>query len=249
MIDKKEREKVKFISMDMYDNYRDIAHIYFPQARCCADSFHVVKNIHDALNKIRLKVMNRYKDNKKADEYYLLKKYDYLLFIDSIKIKDTDFKYNYHFKYHLSQSQILKKILAIDPELKYAYQLKERYMMFNESQGDMDQIAHDLDALISAYKLSGIHLYEKIGNTLANWREEIINSFYTYQGRRINNGPIEIRNKYVHILLELANGYRNFKRFRNRVLYVLNKYEMPLTEPKDSDLIKLPGKERGSYKK
>lgn len=37
-IDKGERDKVKFISMDMYETYRDIAHIYFPSALCCADS-------------------------------------------------------------------------------------------------------------------------------------------------------------------------------------------------------------------
>lgn len=37
--------------------------------------------------------------------------------------------------------------------------------------------------------------------------------------------PIEGRNRTVKIILRLANGYTNFNRFRNRVLYVLNKYE------------------------
>lgn len=84
---------------------------------------------------------------------------------------------------------------------------------------------------------------------MSNWKQEIINSFYTYDGRRINNGPIEGRNKYVKIILELSNGYRNFKRFRNRILYVFNKHEEALKVPADSKLIKLPGKQRGKYKK
>jgi transposase len=248
-IPKSEREIVKFISMDMYETYRDVAQIYFPNAICCADSFHVVKNINDALNNIRCKVMNRYKDNKSSDEYYLLKYHKYLLFKDSLKISDEKFKYNKHFHYSLSEGAMLEKILDIDKELKYAYELKELYMIFNESKGNRNEIANELDTIINSYKISGITQFENVGNTLLNWRQEIINSFYTYEGRRINNGPIEGRNKYVKIILALANGYRNFKRFRNRILYIFNKHEKPLQKPKDTRLIKLPGKERGKYKK
>ena len=64
-----------------------------------------------------------------------------------------------------------------------------------------------------------------IAATLENWKQEIIYSFCTYDGRKLSNGPIEGRNKIIKIILRLANGYTNFKRFRNRVLYVLNKYE------------------------
>ena len=72
---------------------------------------------------------------------------------------------------------------------------------------------------------------------------------YLYFTINISNGPIEGRNKYVKDILSLANGYRNFKRFRNRVLYVFNKHEKPLKEPKDTKLMKLPGQIRGKYKK
>lgn len=49
--------------------------------------------------------------------------------------------------------------------------------------------------------------------------------YQLYDGRKLSNGPIEERNRIVKIILRLANGYTNFNRFRNRVLYVLNKYE------------------------
>ena len=35
---------------------------------------------------------------------------------------------------------------------------------------------------------------------------------------RITSGPVEGRNKYIKLLLKLANGYANFKRFRNRTM-------------------------------
>ncbi len=142
----------------------------------------------------------------------------------------------------------MKKKLSIDKELKYAYELKEMYIIFNNSKGDMDQISENLTALIDAYKILGISLFVDIGNTLSNWKQEIINSFHTYKGRRINNGPIEGRNRYVKTVLELANGYRNFKRFRHRILYVFNKHEETLDKPMETKTVKLPGKFRGRYK-
>lgn len=162
MIDENERNQVKFISMDMYENYRDIAKIYFPEAICCADSFHVVKNINDALDKIRCKVMNRYKNDKKSDEYYLLKFKKRLLFIDSLKISDNHYNYNKHFKYKLSDSNLLEKMLNIDNELKYAYELKELYMIFNSSKGNEKEIEAELNALIQAYKISKIDQFVEI---------------------------------------------------------------------------------------
>ena len=248
MIDPKERNIVRFVSMDMYENYRDMINIYFPNVLCYVDSFHVIKNINDALNKIRCKVMNRYKHSKTSDEYYLLKYKRELLFMDSLKISDNHFQCNHHFKYKLSQGAMLEKILSIDKELKYTYELKEMYIIFNNSKGNMDQISEDLTALIDAYKISGISLFVDIGNTLSNWKQEIINSFHTYKGRRINNGPIEGRNRYVKTVLELANGYRNFKRFRHQILYVFNKHEKTLDKPMETKTVKVPGKFRGRYK-
>lgn len=133
--------------------------------------------------------------------------------------------------------------------MKYAYELKELYIIFNDSKYDIDIISTEISAIISAYKLSGISSFKEIGNTLSNWKEEIINSFHTYEGRRISNGPIEGRNKYICIILTLAMGYKNFKRFRNRVLYVFNKFEKPLEKPQDTGLKKLPEKNEGNIRK
>ena len=78
-----------------------------------------------------------------------------------------------------------------------------------------------------------------VGFTLSRWKEEILNSFYRIDKKvkdkngntqiknvRVTSGPVEGRNKYIKILLRLANGYVNFGRFRNRAMYVLNKNEL-----------------------
>jgi transposase len=61
------------------------------------------------------------------------------------------------------------------------------------------------------------------GKTLVKWRSEIKNSFMRIDGRRVSNGPIESTNNKIKTVIKTANGIRKFSRFRNRVLYSINK--------------------------
>lgn len=248
-IPKAERDRVRYISMDMYDPYREIAHNYLKNAVCCADYFHLMKNINDILDRVRCKVMNRFAHDKKSDEYYLLKNKNKLLFKNSSKVSDEVFKYNKHFKCRYTDGAVLEKILSIDEQLKEAYELKEMFVIFNMNKGDLESLSSDLEAIINEYKLSSIDEFNIFGKTLESWKTEVLNSFITYENRRINNGPIEGRNKYIKVVLELANGIKNFKRFRNRIMYIFNKQETASEEVLDTRLLKLTGKLRGSYKK
>lgn len=53
-----ELDNVKFISIDMYENFRDITRTYFPKAKICADSFHVLKHLTDNFRKARISCQN-----------------------------------------------------------------------------------------------------------------------------------------------------------------------------------------------
>ena len=57
--------------MDMYETYRTIVHMRFPQAKIAVDSFHVLKNYTTVLDQARLRIFRR---SNKKEEYYLLKK-------------------------------------------------------------------------------------------------------------------------------------------------------------------------------
>ncbi len=52
-----EKNKVQFVSMDLWDSYRDVAKFCFPKAKICADPFHVVKNIVMCFQYIRIAIM------------------------------------------------------------------------------------------------------------------------------------------------------------------------------------------------
>lgn len=72
-IPKKERNNVKFFSMDLYEVYRQVAHLCFPNALVCADHFHVIKNLTDHFNSARISIMKKYEHLKsRNDNWYWL---------------------------------------------------------------------------------------------------------------------------------------------------------------------------------
>lgn len=237
-IPKEERDIVKYFSIDMNDNYREAISVCFPKALICIDPFHVIKNLNKALDNIRLRILRLYSDDKRSDEYYLLKYRKELLFKDVPYEKWEEIKHNHHFKYRVSEKRMQEMMFAIHPDLFKAWQLKERYMSFDSEDLSYEQRLILFNSLIDDCISSDIPEMISIGLTLNNWHDEILNSFHTITKKvtssngtkriittRVTNGPVEGRNKYIKILLNLANGYQNFMRFRNRVMYVLNRAE------------------------
>ena len=61
-------------------------------------------------------------------------------------------------------------------------------------------------------------------STLNKWKKEIVNSLRIYSelnNRTISNAIIENRNKIIKNVKHNSNGYHNWNRFRNRLMYVL----------------------------
>lgn len=245
IIERKEREKVKFVCIDLYETYRQVQKLYFPKAKLICDSFHVVRNINEILKKERIKTMKRY--DKDSQEYYLLKKFSYLLMKDSSKIEDNKPRYNKKLKRYINQPQLLELILNIDKNLKEAYELKESYLIFN-SASTYEDARNNLSEIIGEYASCNIEGYRQFSSTLIDWFDEIVNSFIIYNGKRISNGRIEGTNSRIKTILKNANGFRNFSRMRNRIMYSINKNSLP-SIPEENQVIKEKGKKRGKYKK
>ena len=59
---------------------------------------------------------------------------------------------------------------------------------------------------------------EKCANTMQNWHLGIINSFSS----SLTNGFTEGCNNKIKVLKRNAYGYKNFNRFRNRILHIFS---------------------------
>lgn len=212
-----ELNNVEFVSIDLYDNYRDIAHKYFPNALVCADSFHVIKHLTDAFKDVRLRCRRSTEDK---DLQYLLTTFKYIFHHD-VDVDNIP-RYNKRFKRKMNYRDMMTVLFERFPDLKTAYELKEKYISFNQ-MATRENVEELLPSLLIDFANCNIPEYDEFYNLLRNWYNEIINSFNIASNKRINNSYIESRNRQIERLLLNANGYTNFKRARNRMLYCLNK--------------------------
>lgn len=248
-----ERNQVKYIIIDMYSNYKFIIHNFFKSAIICVDPFHVVKKVNDSLNQVRKRIMKKYSTDelKNSVDYKLLKSRYYIILKNEDSLNFEKFYYDRVLGYTTTELGLKERILQINPTLNEAYKIKEEYINFNnENQEtfDIDKKTKEFDSLIKRMKLSNIQEMIECAKTLTNWKQEILNSFHWYDGRRLSNGPIEGKNNYIKKIISNANGLSNFKRARNKFIYSQNQYEKYLiNENKES--IKRIGNYRGKYKK
>ena len=218
-----EKQKVRYISIDLWDSYREIGYKCFPNTLVCADSFHVIKHIIEAFKKIRIRIQNKYKDTRNEETfsyYWLLKKYNYLL--TSTKKRDN-FKPRKisHTRMYMTANDLIHFMLKISDELRLAYELLSAYQIFNQN-ASIDDAYPWLEDLISKFKLSRIPEYIEIWKLLENWKVEIINSFNKVNGHRISNGPMERVNRDIKTLYRTSYGMKNFTRTRNRIMFCIN---------------------------
>lgn len=277
-IPEEERNKVKFVCTDMYDVYRQVIRIVFKASLHVCDHYHVSQELHRKLDRVRIRVMNRYaerdriaKNEKRmrkgesSDEYYLLKHFNWLLYIsddnDQIFSTDREKKYNTHFNKKLNYAQLLDLILVIDPELTEAYNLKTKFNDFYSSN-TYESASDALRELITAFRTSSVPEMKEFSRTLANWFNEIINSFFIVENeyvvhkdsgavtvlpKHMNNATIERKNGILKLIKKAGCGYHNWDRFRNRSLYCLRKEASfslePIDEPKARQAYKQKKKE------
>ena len=160
------------------------------------------------------------RNTEDEDMQYLLTKFKYVF--NHNTVLDNEAKYNKRFKRYLNHRNIIDMMFDRFPELKIAYDLKEGYINFNETC-KKENAKTELLEQIKAFSDSGIKEYDEFYNLLINWFDEIVNSFTLINGKRINNSYIESRNNNIEKLIYNANGFTNFKRTRNRILYCINK--------------------------
>ena len=225
-IPKKERDNVEYIIIDMWDTYRDLAEIQFKNAKIAVDSFHVIKHLNEAMISIRLKIMRKYDKKSKSIcyndmYYYMLKKFHYFFVKDFDDIYDGLIEIR-KMKTKWDKYEIRKYLLSIDSDLKYAYELKERYREFNLT-AFYNNCDEELDNLIEDFTISHIEEFRNFGKLLKKWKLNIKNSFIRIDNKRLSNGPMGGINTRIKTILKSANGIKQFYRLRNRIMYSINK--------------------------
>lgn len=243
-----EKNNVKFVSMDLYEAYRVVIKKCLPNAKICADPFHVVKHLVDCFERIRKRVMRRYEQYKLegSNYYWLYKKFKWMLLKNPSNIKNIFYKIPKS-KMTLDKWQIIHYMLELDETLDLAYNLMMVYRDF-VSTATIDTAESELNIIILQFKEAHIPEYSEFIRILIKWYQEIINSFNTINGHKITNGPMERKNKDIKTIIRISFGSSNFIRMRNRIMFCLNE-DAPILHTKKEITNKKDCPPRGKYKK
>ena len=269
-IPKEERDKVSVFSTDMWDAYRNIAKQYLPNSCIVVDHFHIIQECHKRLDRIRLNIQKTFP--KGSQEYYLLKKFHWVLFKNHSELLDENRKkqYNKKMKRYLNYHDIKCLLQDTHQELEMAVNLKDALCMYYDTikiiEADdnpnyqeevpkltlkangkattrsyklhseaskrnsrrvmtREEAKTELEQLITKFRDCPLIEFSSFASTMNSWKEEIVNSLQIYMEldrKRVSNSIIENRNKIIKNVKRTANGYGNWRRFRNRLMYTLN---------------------------
>jgi transposase len=194
--------RVQVVIMDMSQSFKAAVKSALGHPVIVADRFHFCRYIYWALDAVRRRAQQAFHayDRKKC------KRMKHVFHKAGERLTDDE-------RWHL------ERYLGMSEELRQAYELKEAYRAWfkRAKENGLDKIASVKKELKEFYQLvtsSGIPEMEKAIQTFQNWQTEILNSFvYGY-----SNGFLEGINNLTKVLKRNAFGFRNFERFRARIL-------------------------------
>lgn len=203
---KKERDKVKFITLDLYKPYYKLMHSLFRNAILIPDRFHIVIQARNALDKTRIKLCIKSNPN-----YNKLKKYWKLILKDKRKLDKENKKYQNCFRKEMSQYDIVTYLINTNDELYETYQIYQSilYSIDTKNKDIFSSIINGKNLKVSKYMKKAI-------KTFKNMEQYILNAFdYEY-----SNGIVEGTNNVIKQIKHIACGYRKFKHLKARIMLI-----------------------------
>jgi len=206
---KKQRDNVKFITMDLYKPYYSLMHSLFRNAILIPDRFHIVIQFRNALDKTRIKLCKKSNPN-----YNKLKKYWKLILKDEDKLSDK-LSYSKHFRKEVSEKYIVTYLLNTNNELKVTYNYYQGLLksLKNRDKQKFLNIIHHPNSSISIYA-------KKCNKTLLEFEKYIANAF-DYD---LSNGIVEATNNIIKQVKHNACGYRKFSHLKARIMLIKGLY-------------------------
>nr|WP_241243502.1 ISL3 family transposase [Caldicellulosiruptor changbaiensis] len=193
----KNRDKVKYFICDMWKQFAEIARIYFKKAKVVIDKFHFVRYVYWAVENVRKRIQKNL--GKSLRKYFkrsrklILKRYE--------KLKPE-------------QREELEVMFLYAPELRIAHRLKEEFNKVLESK-TCDEAKEKLKKWIEMAESSNVEEFQRCVRVFRNWFSEIVESFEVLYTNSLTEGF----NNKIKVLKRKAYGFRNFERFRKRILY------------------------------
>ena len=199
-----ERSAVKYFVSDMWKPYSITADVWFKNATQIIDKYHWIRQVIWAFENVRKKEQKKL--GPELRKYFKRSK--------SLLIKRFD-------SLEEDQKQEVNVMLYYSVNISRAYWYKEQFLKIITCK-DAESAKTAMKEWIENAENCDIAQFEKCAQTMRNWYTGIINSFSS----PITNGFTEGCNNKIKVLKRNAYGYKNFKRFRNRILHMFS-HQLP----------------------
>lgn len=205
---KQERDKVQFITMDLYKPYYKLMSNLFKNAILIADRYHIVIQARNALDNTRIKLCNKNNPN-----YKKLKKYWKLILKKEEELDDKNKKYNKHFKKEVTQKDIVTYLVNTNEQLYNDYQVYQGIEKAITTK-DKELFFKIVDNNIKNKKIS-----KKMKKALKTYKDMkiFINNALDYE---YSNGIVEGINNVIKQAKHTACGYKKFDHLKARVMLI-----------------------------
>ncbi|VKX80169.1 type I restriction-modification system S protein [Streptococcus pneumoniae] len=131
---------------------------------------------------------------------------------DSRKLSDKRF-YRPTFRMHLTNKEILDKILSYSEDLKHHYQIYQ-LLLFHFQNKDPEKFFGLIED-----NLKQIHpIFQTVFKTFLKNKEKIVNALQL----PYSNAKLEATNNLIKLIKRNAFGFRNFENFKKRIFIALN---------------------------
>jgi len=197
--------RIECVVIAMWKPYRKAIKRRLKHAMVIIDKFHVVKSVHEALDRTRKDEQQRLDDEGRKT----LKGARWLLLRSLQNTAKKDKVDN------------LADLLALNETLAKAYLLKEEFREWyhqtpeedEETTAFFERAKHGLRTWYRHVHESALEPFEKVVSTIKRWRGPILNYFLT----RLTNGLSEALNNVIKTIKKRAYGYRNKEYFSLKI--------------------------------
>ncbi len=202
-----EREKVKFITLDLYMPYYKLMHSLFPNAILIPDRFHFVLQSRNAFDKTRIKSILKSNPN-----YKKYKKYWKLLLKNEDELDDVNKFFSPNFRKEVTQKYIVHYLINKSSLLYSSYQYYQgilKAIHFKDKDKFHNIIHHFNKESYSEYIIKTNKTFLKM--------EKFLNNSFDYE---LSNGIVEGINNLIKQVKHNACGYRKFRHLKFRIMLI-----------------------------
>lgn len=193
---KEARDQVLAVVHDMDQGLRSWTTVMFRRAIHVADKFHVIRTLLKHLERVRKaayrKCSSPQHQKKIRSAYFLIRRREK--------------------KMSERERQQLQDLFLISKPLQEAFEVKEAFCRWYDQPKRRSQAEQEFYPLYD--RIRQIPHLKRFSWVLDHWREEILNYF----ALPYSNGFTEGMNNKIKTLKRQAYGFRNFNRFRMRIL-------------------------------